>query len=202
MNGEHPSKDRLQRHYDGDLPELEAADVRQHLRSCIECQHELAALERMSDMVRWTTDDAAATTVPDFTRMFSEIERGVGVGVGVEQQRAENSANVVPLNAKGSNGDNSDKRGGAPQWLHRAAPAMGAFALAAAALLMVYRAETVPSEASGESGSEPIAALDAAHHSEIVAVKFGTNAGQVFGIPLADGSSVPVVWIDDVDEEE
>jgi hypothetical protein len=33
-------------------------------------------------------------------------------------------------------------------------------------------------------------------------VKFGRNAGQVFPVPLPDGVSVTVVWIDDDEDEE
>jgi anti-sigma factor RsiW len=182
MNGEHPSKEKLQRHYDGDLNEQEAAELRQHLRTCAPCKAELQGLERLSDMVRFTTDDAAAASDADFTSMFAEIERRIS-------QPGEQSqpTNVISL---------EQKRGAASR-LNRAMPVLGALALAAAALLMLVRQEPpAPNDASPQ-----YAMLDA-NHSEVVAVKFGRNAGQVFGIPLADGESVPVVWIDDVDEYE
>jgi hypothetical protein len=35
-----------------------------------------------------------------------------------------------------------------------------------------------------------------------VKVEFGSNAGTVFDIPMSDGSAIPVVWIDDDDDEE
>ena len=174
MNGEHPSKDKIQRHHDGELSQQEAADVQQHLRTCASCQAELDQLERLSDMVRWSTDETAAASEQSdlaFTQMFAEIERAVAA-----------PANVVPL----------QKHAASP--VMRAVPALGALALAAVALLMLTRSNTLPSDA----GEEQLAML----HSEVTAVKFGVNAGQVFGIPLADGESVPVVWIDDEDEEE
>jgi anti-sigma factor RsiW len=177
MNGEHPSKEKLQRHYDGELNEQEAADLRLHLRTCAACQAELDALERLSDMVRWSTDETAANSDVDFTRMFAEIERAT----------QPPQPNVVPL---------PQARAASP--VMRVMPALGALALAAAAILMLNRSETMPSDA----GEQQLALLDAAQHSEVTAVKFGRNAGQVFGIPLADGHSVPVVWIDDEDEEE
>jgi anti-sigma factor RsiW len=184
MNGEHLSKEKLQRHHDGELSEPEAADVRQHVRTCAPCQAELNALERLSDMVRWSTDETAAVSDVDFTQMFAEIERGVS------QERdstVSQPTNVISL---------PQKRAASP--VLRAMPALGALALAAAALLMLTRNDALPSDA----GDQQLALLDASHHAEITAVKFGRNAGQVFGIPLADGESVPVVWIDDEDEEE
>ena len=182
MNGEHPSKEKLQRHYDGDLSEQEAAELRQHLRTCAPCKSELEGLERLSDMLRWSTDDAAAASDADFTKMFAEIEQRIS-----QPGEASQPTNVISL----------EKKRAASPW-SRALPALGGLALAAAALLMLTRQEAVPNDAGGEQ----YALLDAAQHSEVVAVKFGRNAGQVFGIPLADGESVPVVWIDDVDEYE
>jgi len=185
MNGEHPShltKEKLQRHHDGELSEQEAADARQHLRTCAPCQAELDALERLSDMVRWSTDETAANSDVDFTRMFAEIERAVSQ----DDHARSSQPNVIPL---------SQKRAASP--VMRAVPALGALALAAAAILMLNRSDTLPSD----GGEQQLALLDASH-TEITAVKFGRNAGQVFGIPIADGQSVPVVWIDDEDEEE
>lgn len=184
MNGEHPSKEKLQRHHDGDLNEQEAAELRLHLRTCAPCQAELNELERLRDMVRWSTDDAAVASDADFSKMFAQIERAIS-----QPGEASQSTNVISL---------EQKRGGGASRLNRAMPVLGALALAAAAVLMLNRQETAPTDA----GSEQLALLDAAHHSEVVAVKFGRNAGQVFGIPLADGESVPVVWIDDLDEYE
>jgi hypothetical protein len=114
--------------------------------------------------------------------MFAEIERAVS-----QPSEASQPSNVISL----------EKKRGASR-LNRAVSALGAVALAAAAVLMLTRKDAVPADV----GAEQLAMLDATHHAEIVAVKFGRNAGQVFGIPLADGESVPVVWIDDLDEYE
>lgn len=186
MNGEHPSKEKLQRHHDGELNEQESADVRQHVRTCAACQAELDSLERLSDMVRWSTDETAAASDQSdlaFTRMFAEIERAVSH----EELARTSQPNVISL---------PQKRAASP--VLRAMPALGALALAAAAILMLNRSNTLPNDGDDQR----LALLDASQHAEITAVKFGRNAGQVFGIPLADGESVPVVWIDDEDEEE
>lgn len=181
MNGEHPSKERLQRHHDGELSEQDAADVRQHVRTCAACRGELDELERLAGFVRWSTDEAAAESDVDFTRMFAEIERAVAEE---SPARLSQPGSVVPL----------PQQRGVP----RALPVLGALALAAAALLMINRDDPKPADGYDQQ----LALLDASQHSEVTAVKFGRNAGQVFGIPLADGRSVPVVWIDDEDDEE
>jgi hypothetical protein len=134
-------------------------------------------------MLRWSTDDAANNSDADFTRMFAEIERAV----------AKPAGQVTPLSPTQPRTPGSGSR-----WIQRAAPAVAGFALAAAAMLMIKQSDNTPTEPAPQQ----LAVLDVSHHAEITAVKFGTNAGQVFGIPLADGSSVPVVWIDDADEEE
>lgn len=177
MTGEHLSKEKLQRHYDGDLSGAEAADAQQHLLTCAKCEAELASFERLGDMLRWTTDDATAAADVDFSHMFAQIERAVQ-----SEQTAPN--NVVPLQAKRS------------RFLQRGAPVLGALAVAAVAMLMVNRAEAPPKE-DGQ-----VAMLDTSTHSEITGVKFGKNAGQVFRVQVADDESVPVVWIDDSDDDD
>jgi len=81
--------------------------------------------------------------------------------------------------------------------LTRGAPALGAIALAAAALLIVYRQDQPALEIMDEAALE--ASVDGP--SEVLDVDFGSNTGQVIAIPLSDGSSVPVVWIEDDDGE-
>jgi hypothetical protein len=199
MNGAHPSHDLLQRHHDGDLSgptgdEKLAAELRAHVDACEICQLELASLDRLGGLLRTSAradllgyGDGAE---PDFTRMFAEIQKGIG----------ESSApNVVPLRPAGASGK---KSGGSSRWLNRGAPALGAFALAAAALLMVFRSDTLPPSAPGEGPEQTPEVVASVNRSEIVKVEFGSNAGQVFDIPLSDGSSVPVVWIDDDEDEE
>jgi anti-sigma factor RsiW len=178
MTGEHLSKEKLQRHYDGDLSGPEAADAQQHLLSCAQCEAELARFERLGDMLRWSTDDATAAADVDFSQMFTHIERAVQ-----DERRSSVPDNVVSLQSKRS------------RLLQRAAPTLGALAIAAVALLMVNRSDPPKEDAQ-------VAMLDTSTHSEITGVKFGKNAGQVFRVQVADDESVPVVWIDDDDEDD
>jgi hypothetical protein len=69
-------------------------------------------------------------------------------------------------------------------------------------LLMIYRPDPNGGETTTPDESEgPFAVLESPH-SEIVHVDFGGNAGTVFDIAFADGSSTPVVWINDEDDDE
>jgi hypothetical protein len=89
------------------------------------------------------------------------------------------------------------------RYLQRAAPALGAIALAAAAMLMVYRQDSQAPNSDGDDGYEAATSSgDGPGRSEVVDVDFGPNAGTVFDIALADGSSIPVVWINDDDDDD
>lgn len=198
MNGVHPSQELLQRLHDRDLSAQEAEGLRSHLDACQQCQMELASLDRLGGLLRLSAKadllGYGADAEPDFTRMFAEIQKAVA-------EPAQNTApvgQVVPLRPVAS----PRKGGGSSRWLQRGAPALGAFALAAAALLMVFRSDNLPSSGdAGQVGDHP-EAMAAVSRAEIVKVEFGANAGQVFDIPFSDGSSTPVVWIDDDDDEE
>jgi len=205
MNGAHPSHDLLQRHHDGDLTgptgdAALAAELQAHVDACEICQTELASLGRLGGLLRSSakTDllGYAEGVEPDFTRMFAEIQKGIAEPA---------AANVVPLRPTGKLGGGA-RGGGSSRWLYRGAPALGAFALAAAAMLMVFRSDTLPPPApgggEGEGQAQAPEVVASVNRSEILKVEFGSNAGQVFDIPLSDGSSIPVVWIDDDEDEE
>ncbi|MEY4582519.1 MAG: putative zinc-finger [Pseudomonadota bacterium] len=187
MNGEHLSTQQLQRGHDGELPEQEATEFRLHLAACPDCQGYLDQLTRLGGLVKMAAQDMGATVAqPDFDRMFGAIERAITADAAPLITAAPKIATVRTLKTKNA-------------WLYRGAPALGAVALAAAALLMVFRQEQLPGDATDQPSYETAMITS---RSEIVAVDFGSNAGQVFDIPMTDGSSIPVVWIDDDDDEE
>jgi hypothetical protein len=195
MNGQHPSSEQLQRGHDGEhgergergergeLASAEAAALRSHLAGCAQCQSDLASLTRMGELVRATVSaDAALPSDAEFARLFENVERAIRV-----DRVAPVTAPAKPVSKK-------------VRYLQRAAPALGAVALAAAAMLMVYRQETQPPSSDGDDGYEAATSNgDSPGRSEVVDVDFGPNAGTVFDISLADGSSIPVVWINDDD---
>jgi Putative zinc-finger len=180
MDREHPSPEQLERYFDGELTPDEPAELRAHLASCPDCSAQQAALARLRTLIAMSSEYDGRQV--DSERMFAAIERGIAQDAG----RTAPQIADVPARAKIA----------APHRLRRltnAAPVLGAFALAAAVMLMVYRPE------QNDGNDDTYEAPEG--HSEIVEVDFGSNAGTVFDISLSDGSSIPVVWIDDDDEE-
>lgn len=178
---QHLSDELLQRHYDGELPPREDAEARAHLEHCAECRAQLAAFSRLSELLQLAAGDAARDA--DFQGMFERIERG-----------ARGATAAVGDGARAAPAPTRIRR------FRRMAPALGALAIAAAALLMVFRESPPADEAQVDPEGEQLASLSPGR-SEIVEIDFGNNAGTVFDIALADGSSVPVIWIND-DEDE
>lgn len=122
--------------------------------------------------------------------MFARIERAAAQDL----EHAAPATNVIPLAAgkpAAANGKRAKRFGPAT------ISAFGALAIAAAVLLMLYRSEPGQTRASLEDADQ----LASLSRSEVVEIDFGNNAGTVFEIALADGSSTPVVWINDDDEE-
>ena len=212
MKVEHPSAEQLHLCYDGELPAREAAELRLHVASCTQCQSYMGQLERLGQFVKLATADAQASVAePDFDRAFGTIERALQLDqVGAApasahvprtsslREKRETQAARTALTNRTRRTERAEM---ARRWLQRGAPTLGAVALAAAALLMVYRQDgaTLTGETTETATNEAGVLMG---HSEIVDVDFGSNAGQVFDIPMSDGSSIPVVWIDDDDDDE
>jgi anti-sigma factor RsiW len=178
MSVEHVSDEMLQRHFDGELEPAEQAQAHEHLGGCAECNARLRSLERMQQLIRMAAEDAAGHA--DWHGMFARIEQAAAVPEVVRKP--------APQAAR-------------PRWFRGATmSAVGAFAVAAAALLMVYRQDTEVSQLQDDGDGESLAVLES--RSEITHVDFGGNAGTVFDIAFADGSSTPVVWINDDDDDD
>lgn len=179
MTHEHISDELLQRHFDGELEPEERPLVRHALSECASCNARLESLAKLSKLIRMAARDAeASASDADFQGMFAQIERAA------EEPLPDN---VVQPNAAARS-----------RWFRPVVSAAAALAVAAAVLLMVARGpDSNPTdETYGEESDEQLAALETSH-SEITRVDFGHNAGAVFAIAYDDGSSTPVVWIDD-----
>lgn len=197
MQAPHVNDDLLQREYDGDLQGAELTQLQAHLATCHVCSARRAAFARLSKMVA----DAALAGASglDSNALFARIERGIAAD-GVQAKPSEKTAEkpmapVVQLSA----------------WrkLSTLTAAGAGLAVAAAVLLMVYKpggGTDRPGEIA--EGVEPSSATSAPAntgtpealppgHSEVVQVDFGNSTGTVFDIAMADGSSTPVVWIND-----
>ena len=182
MSVEHVSDDQLQRHFDGELEPAEQAPARDHIAGCPDCSARLRGLEQMQRLLRMTAEDAAGSV--NFAGMFERIEAAAALP---EAPVVRPAASHKPAAAKAQQ-----------RWWQRTSTmsAAGAVAVAAAVLLMVFQTDPEQPQLQGETG-DPTG--DA--RSEITHVDFGENAGTVFEIALADGSSTPVVWIND-DEDD
>ncbi len=179
MPTEHLTDELLQRYRDGDLDASACAHTEQHLTECGSCSAQSAALERLHELLRAASKDAARDL--DSAALFASIERGLQAEVPAGKVIALRSRRIRSVTAS----------------------AVAALAVAAAVLITVWRpgAATRP-EAPSESTSLPTSkgtpeARPSASRSEVVTVDFGSNAGTVFEISLSDGSSTPVVWIND-----
>jgi hypothetical protein len=88
--------------------------------------------------------------------------------------------------------------------------AVGVFAIAAAALLMIYGPPDAPPETVAETTPAPSttdavpevdeqqASASASDYTEVLAVDFGTNVGTIFAVEGEGGQRYAVVWLDDV----
>jgi anti-sigma factor RsiW len=179
MSVEHISDDLLQRHFDGELDPAEQAQSREHLADCAECNARLRSLQRMQQLIRMAAEDAVGEA--DWHGMFARIEQATQLPEVAVHKPAAQAART--------------------RWFRGATmSAVGAFAVAASVLLMVYRQDPEASQLQQDGEGGELAVLES--RSEITHVDFGGNAGTVFDIAFADGSSTPVVWINDDDDGE
>jgi hypothetical protein len=182
MNREHPSLEQLQRYFDGELATDERAEIEARVVGCPECTAQLDGLARLRKLVNVASDDAIASA--DFSGLFARIE------AQLEPQLAEPVRLDAHVRKPAAAKAGPTRR---MRTLYRAAPALGAVALAAAAMLMVYGPES-------NQGGDDDTGYDSAR-SEVEEIDMGKHAGTVFDIKLPDGSSNPVVWIDDDDDD-
>jgi anti-sigma factor RsiW len=186
VNDEHVEEELLQRYFDGALEAQNAARVSQHLESCASCGARHRALSKLKRAIAVAADERAQGV--DFEALFARIEQGVREGAA----QGAAAQNVVSLQ------DRARRRQRAI-WL----PATGVVAAAAALLLFLRSAPTTqPQSATPAAGetSQGAASLTGTTNSEIEQVDFGSNAGTVFEIALSEGTSTPVVWIDDSEQ--
>lgn len=189
MNAPHVSDDLLQRHFDGELEPADQAEASSHLADCVDCNARLRSLARMQSLIRMAVEDSAPSA--DFDAMFSRIERETG---------ASAASGAMP-EAVTPGPSAAEKRARAKWFGPATVSAAGVLAVAAAVLLMIWRGESDHvGDTDRHTESAQLAALET--RSEIVHVDFGVNTGTVFEIAYADGSSTPVVWINDEDLDE
>jgi hypothetical protein len=185
MSTEHLNDELLQRHFDGDLDAAESADVRTHVADCAECKLRLDQLGRLQRLIRMAAEDAASEV--DWQGVYGRIEEAAK-----QPELGSAPARVLqPTTAARA------------KWFRPAVmSAVGAVAVAAAVFLTIARGpDANPTDETYDEDSDGTLARLEPSHSEITHVDFGPNAGAVFDIAYDDGSSTPVVWIDDDDDD-
>lgn len=205
VNQAHVQEELLNRYFDGDLHGSQATDVEQHLGGCDACSARHRELSQLRKMIEATAEDAMRGV--DFNAIYGEIERGI---------REPRSAPGVLERLSVWVRDLSEQRP-ARLWV----PIAGGLAAAIVLGMLLRRggpAEQLP-QAENQVEGDPAAevtegsareaaeaapdqlreseAIAAVSSSEIVQVDFGSSAGTVYEISLANGVSTPVVWIND-----
>lgn len=198
----------LNRYADGDLSASEAEAVKSTLSADAGAQSQYQAILQLRNMMDAAGREMALGAEPE--RMFAAIEAGIARDAAEAQQ---------PASAEQAEPGFWARLFDTRAWM----PATGALAALSAVLLTIYS----PVDPSDVVPPAPIGATDSQHpdesaatddlatdetgdtaaaavptvivRSEIVEVDFGQNAGTVFEIALENGSSTPVVWINDDD---
>ncbi len=182
---EHLDDELLQRHFDGDLDRAAASTAQAHLASCDACAARQRGLERLHLLMGAASEGAQQEA--DFAGLYDRIE----AGIGADAAGAATDTKVVEL---------ASRRRMRPM----VAYVVTAAAAAAAVVITVFHpGGSTPRDADsmvamdGQPAATTPQAVPAPGRSEVVNVDFGTSTGTVFEISLADGSSTPVVWIND-----
>lgn len=200
----------LHRYADGDLSASEATSVEATLAGDADAQAQYAAILQLRTIIDASGHEMAQAAESD--RMFAAIEAGIAAhadeaaAARVPEPQQEPQGLWARLMTSGG-------------WM----PAAGTIAAVAAVLLTIYSPVTpdelvapepkIVSDGDGppaeddpapEDEGATAAGSEAASNtappgirSEIVEVDFGQNSGTVFEIALENGSSTPVVWIND-----
>ena len=202
---------RLHRLHDDDLSAEEKAELEKELAADPELGKKLEGLREVGAVVRAARTDEAPI---DSDILWAAIEGKIAAPVETKP-----ALRIVEGGAI---------EGGAPKTAPAAEDprtrrrriigiAVGAFAIAAAALLMIYGPPSSPPDTMAETGlpetglpetglpevttpeetapGETVAATD---YTEVLAVDFGTNVGTIFAVEGEGGQRYAVVWLDDV----
>lgn len=208
----------LHRYVDGDLDATEAAEVDALLADSAGARSQHEAILRMQAMVGAAGEQMGEGL--DSDSLFAAIESGIAADAAAETQTSP-ARTTAPERGGLAGLWEAFVHGKA--WM----PAAGMVAAVSAVLLTIYspvdqtqlvRDVEVEVEDGVDNGADngtrteaasdtvddaraagdgPSAQVAATTHSEVVSVDFGQSAGTVFAIANDDGSSTPVIWIND-----
>ncbi len=187
---------RLHRFHDDDLSPEEKAELEKELAANPELGKKLEGLREVGAVVRAArTDDVPI----DSDILWSAIEGKIASPVEAKPalRAIEGGA---PKTAPVAEDPRTRRR-------RIIGIAVGAFAIAAAALLMIYGppstepdtiAEPTLPEVTAPEETAPEETVAATDYTEVLAVDFGTNVGTIFAVEGESGQRYAVVWLDDV----
>ena len=188
---------RLHRLYDGDLSLEEHDALEKEIAASPELTKKLEGLREVGVVVRAArTDDAPI----DGDALWKAIDAQIA--------QPEETPARAPLRAiTGGAAANEDPRARRRRWI---GIGVGTFAIAAAALLMIYDArrhddvvaEVEPVAPPDTTTTDDIAPPTPPAYTEVLAVDFGTNIGTIFSVEGEGGQRYAVVWLDDVHKHD
>jgi anti-sigma factor RsiW len=187
MSMDHLEEEKLQRYFDGELPEGEAEELRSLVEGSEEAREQLARLDRLRSLIVLAATDVAADLPSE--DLFSKVRAGIE-----EQQRRGYGGPFAVLDGEGR-GQPTHIEG----WKIGLSAGLG-LAVAAAVLLFVLGTQTeLPVAGTGETQIEEVAftTIEGPQGSEVEEVDFGTNIGTVFEVEGEAGEPIAVVWIND-----
>lgn len=214
QNGTPIDEALLHRHADGDLSPAETAELDAQLADSPTARAQYDGILRLRRLMEASGAHMAAQV--DSDRLFAAIE----AGIEAEAAEAKAAAPAAQEAAHGGLRGLWESFVGGHAWM----PAAGMLAAIGAALLTIYSpvdhtqlpsggVEPPGDEAAALSADAPEAPAadtetgtetgataqppEPSAGSEVVQVDFGQSAGTVFEIALDDGSSTPVIWIND-----
>lgn len=198
MSMGHLEEEKLQRYFDGELPEGEAEEVRRALESSEEERARLDRLERLRSLITLAAEDAAENLPSD--DLFAKVRAGID-----EQKRSGYGDPFRVVDGEGKRQPPAQVEG----WKVGLAAGMG---LAVAAAVLLFVLSTQPEAPVAEHPEAPapegeveelaVTTLEAPQGSEVEEVDFGSNIGTVFEVEGEAGEPIAVVWINDEPAEQ
>jgi len=206
--------DKLQRYFDGELPEEDAAEVKAALEGSDDDRARLATLERLHELVTVYAKHQHPGVASD------EIFEGISSGIATEiaEGRHETLSPVVSIGPTTPPVSIADQRNEPVERWKVWVPALVGAAAAAAVVVFALGGESASRSDEGATTAsvhEPtvliedlgeedpgVTIVEAPQGTSVEEVDFGDNVGTVFEVEGDAGEPIAVVWIMDDEMEQ